>query len=155
MCLYVCVVVDSELCTDSTTTSTPATDELPEECYVCHPPMTRQCAAEARGVNMLMREPHLATSASELLDYAGWIHPLAAADVLAGETTEKRRCVEEAVFAVYTIQALIICAVVCARALQVHVSPAILCGCQRQASQAIRKAALHSRCNNCHCLESE
>ena len=73
----------------SATTSKKAT-----ECHYTHqPPMTLQRAAEARSVNTLMREPHVATRASEVLDYAGWIHPLAAADVLAGETTEKRRCV--------------------------------------------------------------
>ena len=82
--------VDAAVATKaSATTSTKAA-----ECYYAHqPPMGLQRAAEARGVNMLMREPHVATRASELLDYAGWVHPLAAADVLAGETTEKRRCV--------------------------------------------------------------
>ena len=68
--------------------------EVAEDCFR-QSASTIQRAAEARGVNKLMREPHVATRASELLDYAGWAHPLAAADVLAGETTEKRRYVDQ------------------------------------------------------------
>lgn len=41
----------------------------------------------------MLREPYVGTRTNELLDYAGWVHPLAAADVLAGETTERRRYV--------------------------------------------------------------
>jgi|EP01044_Picomonas_judraskeda_P003036 hypothetical protein len=89
--LCVCAADASEVTTASAETSVPAAAEVPRDCYVRQSPMTLQRAAEARGVNTLMREPHVATRSSELLDYAGWAHPLAAADVLAGETTEKRR----------------------------------------------------------------
>ena len=87
----VCVPGASEVGTTCATTSMPVGLEVPKECSVRQTPMTLQRAAEARGVNTLMREPHVATRASELLDYAGWAHPMAAADVLAGDTTEKRR----------------------------------------------------------------
>ena len=36
-----------------------------------------------------------------LLDYAGLVSAIAAADVLAGETTERRRCVPSGTTAVY------------------------------------------------------
>jgi hypothetical protein len=90
----VCVAGAPEVGTASATASMPAGLEVPKECFVRQSPMTLQHAAEARGVNALMREPHVATRASELLDYAGWAQPMAAADVLAGETTEKRRYVD-------------------------------------------------------------
>ena len=64
---------------------------------VPHPSSSLRDATEVRGLNKVLREPCVATGTSELLDYAGWVHPLAAADVLAGETTEKRRYVCTAV----------------------------------------------------------